>query len=250
MKSTQHDTTHFGYRDVPAREKTGLVRGVFESVAGRYDLMNDLMSLGVHRLWKRHFVAHCDVRPGHRVLDLAGGTGDIAALLAPRVGSQGLVILSDINEAMLGIGRQRMDDRGLVGNLEYVLANAEELPFPDASFDRLTIAFGLRNVTDKDQALQQMRRVLKPGGSAHVLEFSQLRAEPLRKLYDGYSFGVLPVLGKLIANDAESYQYLAESIRKHPAQPELAQMMRDAGFRDVTYRNLSGGIVAMHRGEA
>jgi demethylmenaquinone methyltransferase/2-methoxy-6-polyprenyl-1,4-benzoquinol methylase len=250
MNKTRQQTTHFGYRDVSVTDKTRLVHGVFESVASRYDLMNDLMSMGVHRLWKRAFVAACDVRPGHRVLDLAGGTGDIAALLAPKVGGNGLVLLSDINEAMLGIGRQRLEDRGLVGNIAYALANAEELPFPDSSFDRVTIAFGLRNVTDQPRALRQMRRVLKPGGSAHVLEFSQVRPELLKKLYDGYSFGVLPVLGKLVAGDADSYQYLAESIRKHPGQAELATMMRQAGFASVTYRNLSGGIVAIHRGEA
>jgi len=248
MHKSQQETTDFGYREVPVADKTGLVRGVFESVAGRYDLMNDLMSLGVHRLWKRTFVAASDIRPGHRVLDLAGGTGDIAALLAPKVGGSGLVLLSDINQAMLRIGRQRLEDRGLVGNLGYALANAEDLPFPDSSFDRVTIAFGLRNVTDKERALGEMRRVLRPGGSVHVLEFSQLRHEPLQKLYDGYSFGVLPVLGKLVAGDSDSYQYLAESIRKHPAQEALAEMMRAAGFREVTYRNLSGGIVAMHRG--
>jgi len=248
MNKTGENITHFGYREVPVGDKTGLVRGVFKSVAGRYDLMNDLMSAGVHRFWKRHFVASCDIRTGQRVLDLAGGTGDIAALIAPRVGRSGLVVLSDINDAMLGIGRQRLEDRGLVGNMRYALANAEDLPFPAQSFDRVTIAFGLRNVTDKERALGQMRRVLKPGGSAHVLEFSKVRAEPLRKLYDAYSFGVLPLLGRLVADDADSYQYLAESIRKHPSQAELAQMMRDAGFADVTYRNLSGGVVAMHRG--
>lgn len=246
-KATQK-TTSFGYRDVPLSDKTKLVRGVFESVAGSYDLMNDLMSLGVHRLWKRHFVASSGIYAGQQVLDLAGGTGDIAALLSPRVGATGEVVLSDINQAMLEIGRARLEDRGIVANVRYILADAESLPFPDHSFDALTIAFGLRNITDKDQALGQMLRVLKPGGTAHILEFSTVRPDLLRKLYDGYSFGILPILGKLVANDADSYQYLAESIRRHPGQSELASMMREAGFSKVSYRNLSGGIVAIHRG--
>ena len=242
------DTTHFGYREVPRADKTGLVRQVFESVADNYDLMNDLMSLGVHRLWKRHFVATSGISSGQRVLDLAGGTGDIAALLSARVGGAGEVVLSDINPAMLRIGRQRMEDRGLVGNLSYALANAERLPFPDASFDAVTIAFGLRNVTDKERALREMLRVLKPGGRVHILEFSSVRAEPLKQLYDGYSFGVLPLLGRLVAGDADSYQYLAESIRRHPDQETLGGMLREAGFKQVQYRNLSGGVVAIHRG--
>ncbi len=234
---------------MPVADKTALVREVFKSVAGSYDLMNDLMSLGVHRLWKRHFVASSGIMPGHHVLDLAGGTGDIAALLCARVGPSGGVVLSDINEAMLEIGRQRLEDRGIVGNIRYALANAEHLPFGDRSFDAVTIAFGLRNVTDKDAALREMLRVLKPGGQMHVLEFSRVRSQPLRQLYDGYSFGVLPLLGKLAANDSDSYQYLAESIRKHPALKKLAGMMQQAGFQQVTYRNLSGGIVAIHRGK-
>ncbi len=246
-KATQK-TTSFGYRDVPLSDKTKLVRGVFESVAGSYDLMNDLMSLGVHRLWKRRFVASSGIYAGQQVLDLAGGTGDIAALLSPRVGANGKVVLSDINQAMLEIGRARLEDRGIVTNVRYILADAESLPFPDHSFDALTIAFGLRNITDKNQALGQMLRVLKPGGTAHILEFSTVRPDLLRKLYDGYSFGILPILGKLVANDANSYQYLAESIRRHPGQSELASMMREAGFSKVSYRNLSGGIVAIHRG--
>ena len=241
-------TTHFGYQDVPVAEKTGLVRGVFESVAQRYDVMNDVMSLGVHRLWKRHFVATCGLRPGDRVLDLAGGTGDMSALMARAVGRQGQVILSDINDAMLGVGRARMEDKGIVGNLRYALLNAEQLPFADAQFDAVTIAFGLRNVTDQPAALREMHRVLKPGGQAHILEFSKVRAEPLRKLYDGYSFNALPVMGQLVADDADSYRYLAESIRRHPDQKTLAGMMREAGFEDARYRNLTGGIVAIHRG--
>ncbi|NIP18733.1 MAG: bifunctional demethylmenaquinone methyltransferase/2-methoxy-6-polyprenyl-1,4-benzoquinol methylase UbiE [Xanthomonadales bacterium] len=248
MDKATPETTHFGYREVPVDEKANLVHEVFESVADNYDLMNDLMSLGVHRFWKRHFVATSGVSAGDRVLDLAGGTGDIAALLSRRVGTGGRVVLSDINPAMLEIGRQRLEDRGIIGNVRYALANAEALPFADDEFDAVTIAFGLRNVTDKDGALREMLRVLKPGGRALILEFSQVRPEPLKKIYDGYSFGVLPLLGKLVAGDPESYQYLAESIRKHPGQEELAGMMRNAGFERVTYRNLSGGIVAIHSG--
>ncbi len=241
-------TTHFGFRDVPREEKARLVRGVFDSVAESYDVMNDLMSLGIHRFWKRHFVGTAGVTTGQRVLDLAGGTGDIAALLSKAVGQGGEVFLTDINEAMLGVGRRRLDDRGIVGNLRYAIANAEELPFASRSFDHVTIAFGLRNVTDKPAALREMHRILRPGGAAHILEFSQVRPEPIRKLYDRYSFGLLPVMGRLVAGDPDSYQYLAESIRKHPPQKELAAMLRDAGFERVHYRNLSGGIVAIHRG--
>jgi demethylmenaquinone methyltransferase/2-methoxy-6-polyprenyl-1,4-benzoquinol methylase len=225
------------------------VRDVFDSVADRYDLMNDLMSLGVHRLWKRHFVASAGVEAGDEVLDLAGGTGDIAALLSKRVGATGRVVLSDINAAMVRVGRRRLEDRGVVGNTDYALANAEHLPFADRSFDAVTIAFGLRNVTDKELALREMRRVLKPGGTAHILEFSEVRAEPLRKLYDLYSFAFLPVMGRLVARDADSYQYLAESIRKHPPQRELAAMMREAGFEAVRYEDLTGGVCAIHRGQ-
>lgn len=249
MDKPGDQTTHFGYREVPVAEKTGLVRAVFDSVAENYDLMNDMMSLGVHRLWKRHFVSGTALHPGQSVLDLAGGTGDIAALLSPRVGPQGSVVLSDINHAMLGVGRRRLEDRGLVGNIRYSLANAESLPFANQSFDAVTIAFGLRNVTDKPAALREMRRVLKPGGSVNILEFSKVRVEPLRQLYDGYSFGVLPLLGKLVANDADSYQYLAESIRRHPSQAELAELMQQAGLSHVHYRNLSAGVVAIHRGQ-
>jgi demethylmenaquinone methyltransferase/2-methoxy-6-polyprenyl-1,4-benzoquinol methylase len=248
MNQESEKTTHFGYREVPVREKAGLVRGVFESVAGNYDLMNDLMSLGIHRAWKQDFTARSGVLPGDSVLDLAGGTGDIAALMSKRVGARGRVVLTDINQAMLDVGRRRLEDRGIVSNVEFALADAEHLPFPDGEFDAVTIAFGLRNVTDKDAALREMRRVLKPGGRALILEFSEVRAEPLKKLYDTWSFGVLPVLGKLIANDEDSYRYLAESIRKHPPQEELATMMREAGFDDVHYRNLTGGIVAIHVG--
>ncbi len=247
-KSTSTSTTHFGFKDVPVSDKQQLVDQVFSSVARRYDVMNDMMSLGVHRLWKRHFVATSAIRAGASVLDLAGGTGDIAALLYRHLGGQCRIILADINADMLGVGRQRLQDRGLIKGLEYVQTNAEQLPFPNAHFDAVTMAFGLRNVTDKAVALSEMRRILKPGGRALVLEFSQVRDAAPRKLYDWYSFHVLPRLGKAIANDADSYQYLAESIRKHPAQEELQTMFLDAGFAAADYRNLSGGMVAIHRG--
>ena len=248
-KPVKGGTTHFGYRDVAVEDKQRMVRGVFDSVATKYDLMNDLMSMGVHRLWKRHFIAISNIQPGQRVLDLAGGTGDIAALMSKKVGSHGSVVLSDINEAMLAVGRQRMEDRGLVGNIEYSLANAEKLPFADGEFDAVTIAFGLRNVTDKDAALREMFRVLKTGGRAMILEFSKVEFEGLKKIYDTYSFNILPKIGKFVTDDEDSYQYLAESIRKHPSQDELADMMVDAGFSNVTYRNLTGGVVAIHSGQ-
>jgi demethylmenaquinone methyltransferase/2-methoxy-6-polyprenyl-1,4-benzoquinol methylase len=241
-------TTHFGYQEVSVQEKAGLVREVFDSVAGNYDLMNDLMSLGVHRIWKRDFAANSGVGLGDRVLDLAGGTGDIAALLSKRVGTNGRVVLSDINEAMLNVGRQRLEDQGIVGNISYAIANAEYLPFENGEFDAVTIAFGLRNVTDKDAALREMYRVLRPGGKALILEFSKVQPEPLKAIYNAWSFGALPILGKLIADDEDSYRYLAESIRQHPPQEELVQMMEDAGFDQARYRNLTGGIVAIHSG--
>lgn len=242
------DTTHFGFRDVPKGEKQKLVGEVFSSVAGKYDLMNDLMSLGVHRVWKRYFVSTAQVKRGDRVLDLAGGTGDIALLLRDRVGDSGSIVLGDINGAMLRVGRDRMTDMGKVGGFEYVQMNAEKLPFPDASFDLVTIAFGLRNVTDKDAALREMQRVLKVGGQARVLEFSEVKAEWFKPIYDFHSFNILPKLGKLFANDSDSYQYLAESIRKHPPQDELRRMMGEAGFARCDYKNLSAGIVAIHTG--
>lgn len=245
---TSEGTTHFGYRDVPAGDKAALVRGVFDSVADRYDVMNDLMSLGVHRLWKHFFAAHSGVRPGHRVLDLAGGTGDISALMSRRVGRSGQVVLSDINSAMLRRGRARLEDGGIAGNVVPVLADAERLPFADARFDAVTMAFGLRNVTDQAAVLRESHRVLRKGGRLMVLEFSRMRFEPLRKLYDAYSFAVLPALGRLVAGDADSYRYLAESIRRHPGQEELAAMMRECGFADARYQNLSGGLVAIHSG--
>ena len=241
-------TTHFGFREVPVADKQKLVGEVFSSVAGRYDLMNDLMSLGIHRLWKRYFVATARAGRGDRVLDLAGGTGDIAVLLRDKVGDAGEVVVGDINGQMLRVGRDRLTDRGLVRGLEYVQCNAEALPFPDASFDLVTIAFGLRNVTDKDAALREMRRVLKVGGQARVLEFSQVEADWFRPLYDFHSFQVLPRLGRLFAHDGGSYQYLAESIRQHPPQAELKAMMEAAGFARCDFHNLNAGIVAIHTG--
>jgi demethylmenaquinone methyltransferase / 2-methoxy-6-polyprenyl-1,4-benzoquinol methylase len=250
MSSEQNpnSTTHFGFRDVPVADKQKLVGQVFTSVARNYDLMNDLMSFGVHRLWKRHFVAVSGVRRGDRVLDLAGGTGDIAALLKPVVGEEGEVVVGDINAAMLGVGRDRLTDRGLVSGLRWAQLNAETLPFPDNSFDAVTIAFGLRNVTDKDKALADMYRILKPGGRVLVLEFSRVQNELFSKLYDFHSFKILPRLGKLFAGDSDSYQYLAESIRKHPDQETLKGMILRAGFGHVEVRNLTGGMVAIHRG--
>jgi len=248
MPMKAEKTTHFGYQEVAVQEKADRVREVFDSVAGSYDLMNDLMSLGAHRIWKRDFAANSGIDLGDHVLDLAGGTGDIAALLSKRVGANGRVVLSDINEAMLNVGRQRLEDQGMVGNISYAIANAEHLPFGSDEFDAVTIAFGLRNVTDKDAALSEMYRVLRPGGKALILEFSRVQPEPLKAIYDAWSFGALPMLGKLIADDEDSYRYLAESIRKHPPQEELAQMMEEAGFDQVRYRNLTGGIVAIHSG--
>ena len=247
-KTPESGTTHFGFRDVPVEEKKKLVGQVFSSVARQYDLMNDLMSLGIHRVWKRYFVGTSGVKRGDRVLDLAGGTGDIAALLKDRVGDAGQIVLGDINAGMLSVGRDRMTDRGLVQGLEYVQCNAEALPFPDASFDLVTIAFGLRNVTDKDAALREMHRVLKVGGQARVLEFSEVTVDWFKPVYDFHSFKVLPKLGQLFAQDAGSYQYLAESIRKHPPQAELQGMMDAAGFARTGFRNLSAGIVAIHTG--
>ena len=245
-----HDqgTTHFGFRDVPKSEKAGLVGQVFHSVASKYDLMNDLMSMGIHRAWKRFAIEQMQLRPGLQVLDVAGGTGDLAMRIARRVGKTGKVILSDINSSMLEAGRDRLADEGIVGNVEIVQANAECLPFPENNFDRIIIGFGLRNVTDKDQALASMYRVLKPGGQLLILEFSKPTLPGLGKIYDSYSFNVLPMLGKLVANDEGSYRYLAESIRKHPDQEALKQMMADAGFERSHYFNLSGGIVALHKG--
>ena len=241
-------TTHFGYETVGEAEKAERVRGVFDSVANRYDLMNDLMSLGIHRLWKRFAMQLTGVRAGQRVLDLASGTGDLAARLAGLVGPAGLVVMSDVNAAMLAQGRDRMLDEGRVGNVRYAQIDAEALPFPDGTFDCVTIGFGLRNVTHKERALAEMCRVLRPGGRALVLEFSHPTTAPLRAVYDLYSFQVLPRLGRLVANDEASYRYLAESIRVHPDQQTLKAMMEAAGFERCDVHNLTGGVVAVHRG--
>ena len=240
-------TTHFGFEEVPAGEKEARVGAVFESVAERYDLMNDLMSLGLHRGWKR-FTAHiARVRPGSRVLDLAGGTGDLAACLAPVVGIDGSVVLADINRAMLERGRGRLVDRGIAGNVGYAECNAERLPFPDRSFDRVLIGFGLRNVTHQDRALTEMFRVLRPSGMLLVLEFSHLTVPALQRAYDAWSFSVLPALGRIVAGDADSYRYLAESIRRHPDRESLLATMRQAGFERCEVHNLAYGIVAVHK---
>ena len=244
----QEQTTHFGYREVPASQKQRLVGEVFRSVAAKYDLMNDLMSLGVHRAWKAFAIEQCGVRAGQRVLDLAGGTGDLAARLAPRVGEAGEVVVADINDAMLDVGRGRLADRGIAGNVRFVRADAECLPFPDNYFDCIVIGFGLRNVTRQQRALDSMLRVLKPGGRALVLEFSRPVLPGLGKLYDTYSFSVLPWLGRMVARDEDSYRYLAESIRKHPDQETLKGMMEQAGFVNTEYHNMTGGVVALHKG--
>ncbi|MGD1989995.1 MAG: bifunctional demethylmenaquinone methyltransferase/2-methoxy-6-polyprenyl-1,4-benzoquinol methylase UbiE [Chromatiales bacterium] len=241
-------TTHFGFETVNVDEKAERVRTVFDSVASRYDIMNDLMSFGIHRLWKHIAVDLAGVRSGMKVLDLASGTGDLASRFAGLVGSDGEVVMSDINLAMLEEGRKRMVDEGYAGNIEYMQIDAESIPFPDNSFHVVTIAFGLRNVTDKDRALREMYRVLKPGGRALVLEFSKPVSKPLEKLYDFYSFKALPLMGKLVARDADSYRYLAESIRMHPDQETLRGMMEEAGFERCDFHNLTGGIVAVHRG--
>jgi demethylmenaquinone methyltransferase/2-methoxy-6-polyprenyl-1,4-benzoquinol methylase len=238
-------TTDFGYQSVPEDEKSKRVAGVFDSVAPRYDLMNDLMSAGLHRLWKRFAVEASGVRPGERVLDIAGGTGDLARLFIRRVGPQGEVVLTDINPGMLRQGRDRLLDDGIV--LPFVLCDAEKLPFGPVRFDCVSVAFGLRNMTHKEGALAEMRRVLKPGGRLVVLEFSKVWA-PVKPLYDAYSFGLLPRLGKLVANDAAAYRYLAESIRMHPDQEALKAMMEHAGLERVEYFNLAAGVVALHRG--
>ena len=241
-------TTDFGYKKVNVEEKAGKVAEVFHSVAGNYDLMNDLMSGGIHRLWKRVTIEMSGVRSGHSVLDIAGGTGDLAAKFSRIVGPEGTVVLADINDSMLKVGRDRLVDRGITDNVRFSQADAQYLPFPDNTFDVITIAFGLRNVTDKDMALRSMLRVLKPGGKLLVLEFSKPPNTVLSKIYDGYSFNILPKLGKLFANDADSYQYLAESIRMHPDQDTLLGMMDAAGFNNTDYHNMTGGIVALHRG--
>lgn len=241
-------TTHFGYRQVPEEDKSSLVAEVFRSVAPKYDLMNDLMSFGMHRLWKRFTINEAAVKPGQFILDVASGTGDLAKAFAKQVGPEGKVVMTDINEAMLEVGRDRLVDAGILGNLECVQADAENLPFADNYFDCITIAFGLRNVTNKDNALKSMYRVLKPGGKLLILEFSKAQTPVLDKLYDLYSFHVIPKMGEIVTNDRESYQYLVESIRMHPDQETLKGMLQAAGFEDVSYSNLTGGVVALHKG--
>lgn len=245
---SEKKTTHFGYQTVAEEEKQGKVAEVFHSVAAKYDLMNDLMSFGVHRLWKRFTMEFTGARKGDTVLDIAGGTGDLTMKFADLVGPEGKVVLADINDSMLKVGRDRLLDKGYSGNIECVQANAECLPFEDNSFNVVTMAFGLRNVTNKDKALAEFNRVLKPGGRLLVLEFSKTNNPLLKKAYDLYSFSALPFMGKLITNDSESYRYLAESIRMHPGQEELKTMFEEAGFANCDYHNLTGGIVALHKG--
>ena len=249
MAEQEHssDTTHFGYQTVSADDKAGLVRDVFDSVASRYDIMNDLMSVGLHRIWKRYTIDQAALRPGNVVLDLAGGTGDLTRQFARKVGKEGHVVLADINAAMLEQGRRRLVDAGVAGNVSIAQVDAEELPFADRSFDCVAMAFGLRNVTDKNAALTSMYRVLKPGGKAMILEFSE-PSKAIKPAYELYSFKVLPTLGKLIADDADSYRYLAESIRMHPNQETLKAMMQESGFERCRYHNLAAGIVALHVG--
>ncbi|GAA3548655.1 bifunctional demethylmenaquinone methyltransferase/2-methoxy-6-polyprenyl-1,4-benzoquinol methylase UbiE [Zobellella aerophila] len=246
--SEQQKATHFGYKTVDAEQKEQMVASVFHSVAAKYDVMNDLMSFGIHRLWKRFTIDCSGIRKGQKVLDLAGGTGDLTAKFSRIVGDSGQVVLADINDSMLKVGRDKLRNKGLGNNIAYVQANAEHLPFPDNYFDVITIAFGLRNVTNKDQALASMFRVLKPGGRLLVLEFSKPQHEVMSKLYDFYSFNILPRMGSLVANDSDSYQYLAESIRMHPDQETLKAMMEEVGFEQTEYFNLTDGIVALHRG--
>ncbi len=245
---TIDNTTHFGFETVQTEEKAGRVRAVFDSVSNKYDLMNDLMSFGVHRLWKRQVIEICGVRKGCKVLDLAAGTGDLSARFSGLVGPEGLVVFSDINASMLEQGRVRMLDEGHVGNLRYIQADAQHLPFPDDYFDCVTIGFGLRNVTDKQLALEAIFRVIKPGGRLMVLEFSKPTNKPMETLYDLYSFNLMPKIGKLVTQDEDSYRYLAESIRMHPDQETLKQMMEQAGFERCEYFNLTAGVVAIHRG--
>lgn len=244
----EQEITHFGFQTVAKAEKQKMVANVFHSVAGKYDLMNDLLSFGIHRIWKRFTIDCSGVRKGHKVLDLAGGTGDFSAKFSRIVGKSGQVILADINSSMLNVGREKLRNLGVVSNIDYVQANAEALPFADNSFDCVIISFGLRNVTDKEKALRSMFRVLKPGGRLLVLEFSKPIIDPISKIYNFYSFNILPKIGEVVVNDSESYRYLAESIRMHPKQEDLKVMMEEAGFEQVSYYNLSAGIVALHRG--
>lgn len=246
--STSKSTTDFGFEEIPAKEKGGRVAEVFHSVADRYDLMNDCMSFGLHRLWKKFTIEQSGIRPGQMILDIAGGTGDLALGLLKKIGKKGLVVLADINDSMLTEGRKRLTDKGFVSNVTYVLADAENLPFHDNFFDCITIAFGLRNVTCKEAALKSMYRVLKPGGKCLILEFSKPTLPMLNKIYDNYSFKIIPKLGEWICHDRKSYQYLVESIRMHPDQETLKKTMETAQFEDVEYHNLTGGIVALHKG--
>jgi len=245
---SNHRNTHFGFQEVPTDEKAKLVADVFHSVAAKYDLMNDLMSFGLHRIWKRFAINQAALHAGQRVLDVASGTGDLAKACAKKIGPTGKVIMTDINEAMLQVGRDRMTDAGLLQNIEYVIADAECLPFAENDFDCVTIAFGLRNVTDKAAALRSMYRVLKPGGKLLILEFSKPTAPIISKFYDLYSFNIIPKIGELVTNDKDSYQYLVESIRMHPDQETLKSMLITAGFEDTEYFNLCGGVVALHKG--
>ncbi len=247
MKNTDKpEKTHFGFESVPWAEKEKKVAEVFKSVAKSYDLMNDLMSFGIHRLWKQFSILLAQIKPGHMVLDLAGGSGDLARLMSEKAGKHGQIVLADINQAMIQVGRDRLIDEGKVQNIQFVQANAESLPFPDNHFHVITMAFGLRNVTDKERALREMFRVLKFGGKLMVLEFSKPTLPGVEQIYDWYSFKILPKMGELILGDAKSYHYLAESIRKHPNQDGLKRMITDAGFEDCIYHNLSAGIVALH----
>lgn len=245
---SDEDSTHFGYQRVDKSAKANKVADVFHSVASKYDLMNDLMSGGVHRIWKRYTIEMSAVRAGHSVLDIAGGTGDLSYKFSRLVGPEGQVVLADINDSMLSVGRDKLTDRGVAGNITYCQADAQYLPFPDNTFDCITIAFGLRNVTDKDLALESMLRVLKPGGRLLVLEFSKPKNPVMQTLYDQYSFKILPLMGKVITNDSDSYQYLAESIRMHPDQETLKDMMSQAGFERCNYHNMTNGVVALHMG--
>ena len=247
MNSSNENSTHFGYKTVAADDKADMVRDVFDSVAGRYDIMNDLMSAGLHRLWKRYTIDRAAVKPGNVVLDLAGGTGDLALEFSRKVGKEGQVVLADINAAMLEQGRRRLIDAGVSGNVTIAQVDAQDLPFENGTFDCITMAFGLRNVTDKDAALASMYRVLKPGGKAMILEFSEPN-KAIKPAYDLYSFKVLPTIGKLVTNDPDSYQYLAESIRMHPDQETLKSMMESAGFERCRFHNMAAGIVALHIG--
>jgi len=242
------ETTHFGYQTIPTHTKTSRVAEVFQSVAEKYDLMNDLMSFGLHRFWKRLCIAKASIQPADQVLDLAGGTGDLSLLATKKLNDKGHIVLADINAAMIQQSREKLVNKGIVKAVSWLQTNAEHLPFPDHAFDKILIGFGLRNVTHKERALTEMCRVLKPGGRAVILEFSQLNSTKLSKWYDTYSFHVLPKLGKLICNDSDSYQYLAESIRKHPDQETLKSMLLTAGFHHAEYQNIQGGLVALHLG--